>query len=144
MLSADWDFASATPTNENGLTLPFMWPEATRIDAEHSVVRFLTEVEPGFVFIEGYAILRPDDIGETPSSSGDFSKFEEPAAEYECSRFQVNSCMRAGPDVSVEIYGIPAEVFELPHLLVFAKWSVDPEEDPEGVAIANWAWHIRQ
>lgn len=142
ILSADWDFADAKVTRVNGVSLPFIWPEASTIDPAQSVIRFHTDIEPGYVFVEGYAILRPDDIGESPSVSGDFSKFQEPAAEYECTRFQVNPCMRAAPGNSVEIYGIPAELLELPHLLVFAKWNIDPEEDPEGVAIANWIWHI--
>ena len=142
ILSAEWDFADAHVTRVNGVSLPFIWPEASAIDSAQSVIRFHTDIEPGYVFVEGYAILRPDDIGESPSVSGDFGKFDEPAAEYECTRFQVDPCMRAGTDNSVEIYGIPAELLELPHLLVFAKWNIDPEEDPEGVAIANWAWHI--
>jgi len=142
ILSADWDFADAQVKRVNGVSLPFIWPEASSIDPAQSVIRFLTDIEPSYVFVEGYAILRPDDIGESPSVSGDFSKFEEPAAEYECTRFQVDPCMRAGPGNSAEIYGIPTELLELPHLLVFAKWNIDPEEDPEGVAIANWAWHI--
>ncbi|MYC07123.1 MAG: hypothetical protein F4X57_08135 [Chloroflexi bacterium] len=142
ILSADWDFADAHVTRVNGVSLPFIWPEASAIDPAQSVIRFHTDIEPGYVFVEGYAVLRPDDIGESPSVSGDFGKFQEPAAEYECTRFQVDPCMRAGPGNSVEIYGIPAELLELPHLLVFAKWNIDPEEDPEGVAIANWAWHI--
>ena len=35
----------------------------------------------------------------------------------------------------------PPELFDLPHLLVFANRNIDPEDDPEGVAIANWAWY---
>ena len=142
ILSADWDFADAQMKKVNGVSLPFIWPEASAIDPAQSVIRFHTDIEPGYVFVEGYAILRPDDIGESPSVSGDFGKFQEPAAEYDCTRFQVDPCMRAGPGNSVEIYGIPTELLELPHLLVFAKWNIDPDEDPEGVAIANWAWHI--
>ena len=126
----------------DGVELPFIWPEASSIDPAQSVIRFHTDIEPGYVFVEGWEMFRPDDIGESPSVSGDFGRFDEPAAEYECTRFQVDPCMRAGPDNSVEIYGIPTELLESPHLLVFAKWSIDPEEDPEGVAVANWAWHV--
>ena len=121
ILSADWDFADAQVTRVDGVSLPFIWPEASTIDPAQSAIRFHTDIEPGYVFVEGYAILRPDDIGESPSVSGDFGKFEEPAAEYDCSRFQVDPCMRAGPGNSVEIYGVPTELLELPHLLVFAK-----------------------
>ena len=119
-------------TRVNGVNLPFIWPEASTIDPARSVIRFHTDIEPGYVFVEWYAILRPDDIGESPSVSGDFGKFQEPAAEYECTRFQVDSCMRAGSGNSVEVYGIPTELLELPHLLVFAKWSIDPRGRPRG------------
>ncbi len=142
ILSADWDFIAATPTQIDSVSLPLIWPKARSIDPAQSVLRFNTDIEPGYVFVEGWELFRPDDIGASPSVSGDFSSFEEPAAEYECTRFQVDPCMRAGPGGSVEIYGIPTELLELPHLLVFAKWNIDPEEDPEGVALANWAWHI--
>ncbi len=141
ILSAEWDFADAQVTRVDGISLPFIWPEASSIDPAQSVLRFHTNIKPGYVFVEGYAIFRPDEIGESPSVSGDFGKFQEPAAEYECTRFQVDPCMRAGPGDSIEIFGIPPDTFDLPHLLVFAKWSIDPEDDPQGVAIANWAWH---
>ena len=144
ILSAEWDFVSAQVTKVDGVSLPFIWPKASSIDPAQSVLRFHTDIEPGYVFVEGWEMFRPDDIGESPSVSGDFGRFEEPAAEYECTRFQVNPCMRTGQGDSVEIYGIPPEIFELPHLLVFAKWNIDPEEDPEGVAVANWAWHTTE
>ena len=64
-------------------------------------------------------------------------------AEYECSRFQPKSCMHVTSDGLVEIQDVPADIFELPHLLVFAKWSIDPEDDPDGLAMANWVFHIR-
>lgn len=142
ILSAEWDFDSAQVTNVEGPSLPFMWPEATSIDPTQTVLRFHTDIEPGYVFVEGYVILRPDDIGESPSVEGDFSKFEEPSATYDCSRFQTDPCMRTGPGNSVEVYGIPPEIFDVPHLLLVAKWNIDPEKTPEGIAIANWAWHI--
>ena len=142
ILSAEWDFVSAQVTKVDGVSLPFIWPKASSIDPAQSVLRFHSDIEPGYVFVEGWEIFRPDDIGESPSVSGDFGRFDEPAAEYDCTRFQVDPCMRAGPDNSVEVYGIPTEILELPHLLVFAKWNIDPEEDPEGLAISNWAWHI--
>jgi len=141
ILSADWDFADAQVTRVNGVSLPFIWPEASTIDPAQSVIRFHTDIVPGYVFVEGWAIFRPDHIGESPSVSGDFGKFDEPAVEYECTRFQVDPCMRAGPGNTVEIYGIPTELLEFPHLLVFAKWNIDPDDDPDGVAVANWAWH---
>ena len=143
ILSADWHFASATPTRIDGPELPFLWPEATSIDASHSVIRFHTDIEPSVVFVEGYALLRPDDIGESPSVSGDFSDLQGPLAEYECSRFQTNACMHVTSEGFVEIQDVPADIFELPHLLVFAKWSIDPEDDPDGLAMANWVFHIR-
>jgi len=143
ILSADWNFASATPTQIDGIELPFLWPEATSIDASHSVIRFHTDIEPSVVFVEGYVLLRPDDIGESPSVSGDFSDMQEPIAEYECSRFQTNPCMHVTSDGFVEIQDVPADIFELSHLLVFAKWSIDPEDDPDGLAMANWVFHIR-
>ena len=143
ILSADWNFASATPTQIDGIELPFLWPEATSIDASHSVIRFHTDIELSVVFVEGYALLRPDDIGESPSVSGDFSDMQGPIAEYECSRFQPNPCMHVTSDGFVEIQDVPADIFELPHLLVFAKWSIDPEDDPDGLAMANWVFHIR-
>lgn len=59
--------------------------------------------------------------------------------DYECTRFQINPCMRTGPGDSIEIYGIHSEIFDLPHLLVFANRNIDPEDDPEGVANANRA-----
>lgn len=142
ILSAEWDFESAQVTNVNGIDLPFIWPEAILVDPNQTVLRFHTDIEPGYVFVEGYAMLRPDDIGESPAVEGDFAKFEEPLEIYDCTRFQVDPCMRAGPGNSVEVYGIPPEIFELPHLLVTVKWSIDPEEDPGGVAIVNWTWHI--
>ena len=142
ILSTDWDFASAAPPQVDGISLPFMWPKATSIDSSHSVIRFHTEVEPSVVFVEGYGLFRPDNIGEPPSVSGNFVELEEPLAEYECSRFQVDSCMRITPDGFVELHDMPAEIFELPHILVFAKWSIDPEDDPDGSAMANWVFHV--
>ena len=143
ILSMDWEFNSATPPQTNGVSLPFRWPKATPIDSSHSVVRFHTDVEPGFVFVEGYATVRPDSIGETPSTIGDFGDLEYPLAEYECTRFQVDPCMRITSDGFVEVYGIPAEVLELPHILVFAQWSIDPEDEPLGRAMANWMFHVK-
>ena len=67
ILSADWDFADAQVTRVDEVSLPFIWPEASTIDPAQSVIRFHTDIEPGYVFVEGYAILRPDDIGESPS-----------------------------------------------------------------------------
>ena len=142
ILSTDWDFASAAPPQVDGISLPFMWPKATSIDSSHSVIRFHTDVEPSVVFVEGYVLLRPDSIGEPPSVSGNFVELEEPLAEYECSRFQVDPCMRITSDGFVELHDMPAEIFELPHLLVFAKWSIDPEDDPDGSAMANWVFHV--
>ena len=104
ILSADWDFVSAQVTNVDGVSLPFVWPDASSIDPTQSVLRFLTDIEPGYVFVEGYAIIRSDDIGESPSVKGDFGEFEEPSATYDCSRFQINPCMRTGPGNSVEVY----------------------------------------
>ena len=141
ILSAEWDFVSAQVTKVDGVSLPFIWPKVSSIDPAQSVIRFRTVIEPGYVFVEGWEIFRTDDIGESPSVSGDFGRFEEPAAEYECTRFQSDPCMRAESGDSVELFGIPPEIFDLPHLLVFAKWNIDPEEDPEGVAIASWVWH---
>ena len=53
LVSAEWDFISATPTLVAGREPPFIWPEATVIDSSNSVVRFLTDVKPGLVFVEG-------------------------------------------------------------------------------------------
>ena len=50
--------------------------------------------------------------------------------------------MRINRDGLVELDRVPAEMFDLPHILVFAKWSVDPEDDPDGTAMANWVFHI--
>ena len=141
ILNTDWEFNSATPPQTTGVSLPFMWQEATPIDGSHSVVRFHTDVEPSFVFVEGYAMFRPDRIGETPIS--DFGDLEYPLAEYECTRYQADPCMRITSDGFVEVYGIPAEVFELPHILVFARWSIDPEDEPLGRAMANWMFHVK-
>lgn len=142
ILSADWKFTSAAPMQVESVDLPFIWPDATSIDSSHSVIRFHTDVEPGFVFVEGHALFRPDDIGKSPSVSGDFSSLEGPLAEYECSRFQTDSCMQITSNGFVEIHGVPVEMFELPHILVFAKWSIDPEDDPDGLAMANWVFHV--
>ncbi len=62
--------------------------------------------------------------------------------DYEYMRFQTNPCMRTGLGDSIEIYGIHSEIFDLPHLLVFANRNIDPEEEnSEGVTNANRAWH---
>ena len=100
------------------------------------------------MFVEGHAPIRPDDIGESPSVTGDFSDLDFSdlkghLAEYECSRFQANSCMRITSDGFAEIHDIPDDIFELPYLLVFAKWSIDPEDDLDGLAMANWVFHIK-
>ena len=35
----------------------------------------------------------------------------------------------------------PPELFDLPHLLVFANRNIDPKKDSEGAANVNRAWH---
>ena len=142
ILSADWDFESAVPTRVDGVNLPFIWPKAASIDSSHASVRFLTDVEPSVVFVEGYARLNPDGSGEPITVvNGDFD-MRGPIIDYECSRFQTDPCMRINQDGFVELDRVPAEIFDLPHILVFANWSVDPEDDPNGWAMANWVFHI--
>ena len=94
------------------------------------------------VFVEGYARLNPDGSGEPITVvNGDFD-LRGPVIDYECSRFQTDPCMRINPDGFVELDRIPAEIFDLPHILVFANWSVDPEDDPSGSAMVNWVFHV--
>lgn len=142
VLSADWDFDSAVHTRVDGVSLPFIWPKATSIDSSHSAVRFLTDVEPSVVFVEGYARLNPDGSGKPLTVvNGDFD-MRGPMNEYECSRFQTDRCMRINQDGFVILDSVPPEIFDLPHIRVFAKWSVNREDDPDGWAMANWVFHI--
>lgn len=139
LVSAEWDFISATPTLVAGREPPFIWPEATVIDSSNSVVRFLTDVKPGLVFVEGYPGLNPDGsgipIGADIDRSGHY-------VEYECALGQIDPCMREGADGFVELHRIPKDILDNPYLLVFAKWSIFYDDDPDGQALANWVFHV--
>jgi len=139
LLSAEWDFISATPTLVAGREPPFIWPEATVIDSSNSVVRFLTDVKPGLVFVEGYPGLNPDGSGIPIGAEVDGVG---PYAEYECALGQIDPCMREGADSFVELHRIPNDILDLPYLFVFAKWSIFPDDDPDGQALANWVFHV--
>ena len=139
LVSAEWDFISATPTLVAGREPPFIWPEATVIDSSNSVVRFLTDVKPGLVFVEGYPGLNPDGsgipIGADIDRSGHY-------VEYECALGQIDPCMQESADGFVELHRIPTDILDNPYLLVFAKWSIFPDDDPDGQALANWVFHV--
>ena len=139
VLSAKWNFVSSIPALVGDVPNPYIWPDATVIDSSNSVVRFLTDVKPSLVFIEGYPGLNPDGsgipIGAEIDRSGHY-------VEYECALGQIDLCMREGADGFVELHRIPKDILDNPYLLVFAKWGIFPDDDPDGQALANWVFHI--
>ena len=139
VLSAKWNFDSSIPALVGDVPNPYIWPEATVIDSSNSVVRFLTDVEPGLVFVEGYPGLNPDGsgipIGAEIDRSGHY-------VEYECALGQIDTCMRESADGFVELHRIPTDILDNPYLLVFARWSIFHDDDPDGQAHANWVFHI--
>lgn len=139
VLSAKWNFDSSIPALVGDVPNPYIWPEATVIDSSNSVVRFLTDVEPGLVFVEGYPGLNPDGsgipIGAEVDRSGHY-------VEYECALGQIDPCMQESADGFVELHRIPKDILDNPYLLVFARWSIFHYDDPDGQAHANWVFHV--
>ncbi len=140
ILSANWDFPSGTSTVISEPNSSLLWTAPTDIDSSNSVVRFLTGVEPSLVMIQAFDKVGHHGIGV---NVGGHILTDDPVAEYECSRFQFEPCMRISPDGLVDIHEIPNEIFELPHVLVFAIWSIEDADAPDRTAMANWAFYTK-